>query len=685
VLGEPLGIILYYTYQLVGSFGLAVVVFAVIVKIPLFPIMYITHKNSIRLLQLQPVLDLIRRRYAGDRDNLHEAQSALFTREKYNPMAGFLPLLVQLLLVVGILQVMYHPLQYILRLDATVIASLVKALQSVYGDAGGFAVQLSVLEAVQHAENLLIFQTTLAGFPDGEGIFGLLQDTDLRFLGFNLGITPSFRYASPELLIVLLSGLAALSFCLVQNRISPGALSQSVRTNGGLTLFNVGISVYFAFAFPAGVGLYWAVGNLTAIGVVLLLNTLRSPKVLAPEALAHLQKSRRTPEEIKTEKQKAQVLRNREREDAVRFANAKKQVVFYALSGGQYKFYKTIIDYLTTHSDVLIHYLTNDLDDGVFDIKHPQIIPYYTGQRKAISLMLKLDAYMLVTTVPGFQNYHIKRSVVRDDIEYIYTFHSATSTHLIYRENAFDHFDTIFCVGAHQVAEIRCREEMAGLPKKRLVKVGYGLYDQLAASHTVDAVRAGSHILIAPSWQADNILELCIDAMLDALLGKGYVITVRPHPQFIRLFADKIMALTQTYNYFVSCGELVFELDFSSNTSIFTSNLLITDWSAIAYEFAYCTSRPCIFINTPMKVMNPNYERLGLEVLDITLRDKIGVSVALEDIGTLNEVAARLLSERESHDEHITQTLMAHLYHPGRSGEAGGKYILNQLKMKEAG
>jgi YidC/Oxa1 family membrane protein insertase len=526
--------------------------------------------------------------------------------------------------------------------------------QLVYG-VGGFAPQLQVLESV----------------------YG-----ELRFLGLNLTVTPSIRQPSIELIVPLVSGLVAFIFCMVQNAISPGALSQGKRTNMGLTIFTVCLSLYFAFALPVGVGLYWTVGNFAAIGVVLLLNLLYPPQKLAKDALVHIQATRKTKEQLLEDKRIKNELRERENADVVRFKAAKKQVVFYAISSGQYKFYKVIIDYLLEHSDITVHYLTNDPHDAVYNIQHPQLLPYYASQQKTISLMLTLRTDIMVTTVPDLQNFHMKRSIVRDDIEYIHTFHGPTSTHLVYREKAFDHFNTLFCAGSHQVAEIRRRETIAKLPKKKLVKIGYGLYDQLVASYENQCghINEKARVLIAPSWQADNILDVCINTILESISGNGYDVVVRPHPQYIRLFPRRINTLKEQ---FANNDEITFELDFLGNESIFASDILITDWSNIGYEFAYCTLKPCIFINTPMKIMNPNYTQYGIEPMDIALRNKVGVSVDVENVGKIDATVSELLLNKDSYSNQIDEIVQQCLYNPGRSGEAGGIYIIKQLEVKK--
>ena len=684
ILGVPLGFIIYFAYRLTGHFGASVLIFALIVRCILFPVSLWAHKNAIRLLRLQPALAHIKRQHAGDREALNESQYGLFKSEKYSPFAGLVPLFLQLFLLIGVLQVMYHPLQHVLHFDRAVIDQMVYVAREVFGIQAGAGVQLAVLELLHHPENTYAFQAALAEFPNYQVLINRASSINMQFLGFDLGALPSLRNPSILLFVPVLSGVTAWIFCMFQNALSLGALSQSKKTNMGLTIFTVVFSAYFALVTPVGVGVYWSVSNILSIGVLLLLERWYSPKKLAAEALVHMEETRKSPEEMQREKEQKKRLSAREKQNAARFRAAKKELVFYALSGGQYKYYQNTIDYVLAHSDIVIHYLTNDPEDAIFNQEHAQLIPYYASQQKTISLLLRLNADIVATTVQDLQIYHMKRSIVRDDIEYIHIPHGPASLHLTAREAAYDHFDTFFCVGPHQAAELRRREEMAGLPKKTLVKAGYGLHDQLVEAYSKIADRASEkpQILIAPSWQADNLLDSCIEPILDSLLGNGQKIIVRPHPQYVRIFPERIQELERKYSAYVHTGELLFDLNFLDSSSIFLSDLLITDWSGIAFEFSYCTQKPCIFVNTPMKVMNPNYTAYELEVVDITLRDKVGVSIEVDAVSAIQETVNHLLGAKESYEAQISEVVNTYLFYPGRNGQATGQYIINRLRKE---
>ena len=191
-------------------------------------------------------------------------------------------------------------------------------------------------------------------------------------------------------------------------------------------------------------------------------------------------------------------------------------------------------------------------------------------------------------------------------------------------------------------------------------------------------------ILIAPSWQKDNILDSCIDPLLRQLLAEDrYNVIVRPHPEWIKRFPQRREAFEARHKAELDAGRFVFQTDFSSGDTVYQSDLLITDWSTIAMEFSFTTCKPSLYINTPMKVMNPNYKELPMEPLDITLRDQLGRSVALDAVGsTAGQAVADLLADADGYRERIDKLVYELMPHFGHSGEIGGKYILRSLQEK---
>ena len=77
----------------------------------------------------------------------------------------------------------------------------------------------------------------------------------------------------------------------------------------------------------------------------------------------------------------------------------------------------------------------------------PKFHVYYIGELRLIPLMMKIDADMVMMTVPDLELFHLKRSIVRKDIEYVYVEHGIGSDNLLGRPHSLDHYDTIFNAG----------------------------------------------------------------------------------------------------------------------------------------------------------------------------------------------------------------------------------------------
>jgi len=661
---------MYLCFFLTNDYILSLILFTIISRIILLPVSLVAYKNSIRLAKIKPRVNDIKRYYSGDKDRIAEEQLKLYKAEKYNPFMDLVPLFIQLFLVIGLIHVMYSPMQYLLQLPNDVITALTASAARVSGvDTLGAAAQLKTLELIQNPAYTAAFNSVAAEW------ITVAKQFNMSFLGINFGLVPPLRWTI-YLLIPVFAGLSSLVLGAVQSKIHVAQRGQGKAAHWGMTGFFTAFASYFAFVVPAGVGFYWGIGNLLSIPVLMLSNLIYKPEI-------HIDYSSRAKQASAGSALK-KAARLREKADYRRFtAESGKKLVFYSAKSGVYKYFRSVLEYVLDNSDIVIHYVTGDPEDAIFSKNHPRLTPYYIGDNKLITLMMNLNTDMMVMTTPDLHKYHIKRSMVRKDIEYNYMFHTVASMHMTLREGAVDHYDTIFCVGPHQVREIRKTEEVYRLKPKNLVKCGYGLIDDLTASYNSAAriQKTLLQIMIAPSWQADNILETCIDDMIHLLMELNCTLIVRPHPEFVKRFPEKISALLEKAAGYEP-DRLVIETDFSSNASIYESDIMITDWSNIAFEFSYSTKKPSIFIDTPMKVQNANYRRLRIKPLDIVFRSELGVSVKPDALGVLPGIVEGMLASPNEWEGQIKGVVEKYLFNPGYSGKVGGEYIIKALRKK---
>ena len=670
----PFGWVMRFCYNLLNNYGLAIILFTFFTKIIIFPVTLWTHKNSVKLVKIQPQLNELKIKYFGEKDTINEKQLELYKKEKYHPLLGLVPMIIQIFLLMCVIQIIYNPLTHILSLDKGVIASLISAYQATLSsELSGNAVQLYVTKAVQ--EGFTVSGIELSG----------IKALDMIFLGFDLSAIP-LKSGGFMMSVPILAGCSALALSLFQNKMNPIQAEQGKTGTLITNVISVGISLILGGFVPAGIGLYWICSNIFTMLQQLILNVIINPKKhIDYERLEKSKEELSKLESIGEENTKEN--RARSKRDYKRFFSvANKHLVFYSEKNGFFKYYERLIDYLLSHSNIIIHYITSDPNDSIFELaeKEDKIKAYYIDEKRLITLFMKMDADIVVMTMPDLENFHYKRSYVKKDIEYIYIFHGPTSTHMNMNKGCIDNYDTIFCVGDFHVDEIRRQEEVYGLKEKDLVVCGYGFLETLQEKYDAMEKVENEHkkVLIAPSWQKDNILDSCIDSLLDSLLGSGFNVVVRPHPEYVKRYPNRLEEVLSRYKDY-NGGDLTFELDFSSSESIYNSDVLITDWSAAAYEFSYVTLKPSVFIDTPMKVNNPEYEKIGIEPLEIKLRSEIGKRYIVGEFSSLSDDIIYMTEHKEEYSDKIKNIRDTYVANFGSSAQVGGKYIIRQLINKQ--
>ena len=688
IIGYPLGFIMKWCYNFLGDYGFAIILFTLVTKFILLPLSIWVQKNSIKMVQMQPAINRIKSKFFGDADAIADEESKLYKEYKYNPLASIIPLAAQIILLMGVVAVIYNPFEYLFNMNAELIGRINQVASNLSGiSIADSSIQLT---AIEYIKNPLY----TAEFSAIEGIgsyLELIKNFRLSFFGINLSYTPSIVWGITTL-VPIVAGLSSFWLCIAQNTANVLQVEQSKFSQWSMLALSVGLSLYLGFFVPAGIALYWIASNLFAIAQLYLLNMAIPPKKYVD--YAELEASREELAQLNAMVEKKKPFQKdenakRERADYKRFFSIKnKHLVFYSERSGFYKYYKELIEFILAKTTVAIHYITNDPNDIVFELakEHPQLKPYYIGVKKCITLMMRLEADVVVMTTPDLDNFYLKRSLMDKNVKYIYVPHDPASMHMGFREHSLDNFDAVFCTGPHIANEVRASEKFYGTKEKELIEFGYPLIENLITSCEALEENLGSRkqVLIAPSWQEDNLLDSCIEDLIDSIYSNEYRIIVRPHPEYMKRYKPKMDMLVEKYQDKV--GEnLQFELDFSSNTSVYSSDILITDWSGIGIEYGFATLKPVVFINTKIKMENENYKNIGIEPQEITLRNVLGVALEKNEIKEKFADTIKQLMSSDDFKEKLKAKRQEYFYNLGSGGSEGAKYIIRYLidKKKE--
>ena len=106
-LTKPIFYVLDYLYQVLGNFGLAILVFTVIIRILFYPLANKSFRAMHAMRKLQPEMTKMREQYSEDRQRLHKEMMELYKREKVNPMAGCLPIAMQIPVFFALYKVLF--------------------------------------------------------------------------------------------------------------------------------------------------------------------------------------------------------------------------------------------------------------------------------------------------------------------------------------------------------------------------------------------------------------------------------------------------------------------------------------------------------------------------------------------------------------------------------------------------
>lgn len=373
-------------------------------------------------------------------------------------------------------------------------------------------------------------------------------------------------------------------------------------------------------------------------------------------------------------------LLRRSSQDAKRFqalSQDERRIVFYSEDTASWVFFEDAIQDLTGRLGRSICYLTSAPDDPILETTDPQIRSFFISEGAVrTTLFMNLRADLLVMTMPDLEQLYVKRSKVYP-VHYAYIFHSINSTQMVYRKGAFDHYDTLFCVGPHHVREIRETERVYSLEPKELIEHGYGRLDSLLrerSEHSPEPRSEGSarRVLVAPSWGPGGLLETLGVEITQVLLDAGYFVTVRPHPASVKLWPKKMQEIEETFE---GHPAFVFETDISTKASLYEADAMVSDWSGAAWEFAFVLERPVLYIDVAHKIVNPDYQDISLPPMEAQIRTRIGELLSPSELDRAPEAIERLIADPAMYREQIDMLRKETVFNVGDSGRVAADQL----------
>ena len=355
-----------------------------------------------------------------------------------------------------------------------------------------------------------------------------------------------------------------------------------------------------------------------------------------------------------------------------------RNIVIYSESGQDWHYFEPLISALNGELHHKVTYVTSDPNDDGLNRQHELFKAIHIPEGLVLTLHFNFQkADVVVMTMMDLNNLQLKKSI--SPVHYIYLFHSLGSTHMVDHANSYDAYDSLFCVGPHHVAELRKRESMQGLKQRNLFEYGHPRLENLlvvAMSYQLSAMLAeesdSTTVLVAPTWGDQSIFNTCGDALTGMLLTAGYHVIIRPHYNTLKMTPEVIEKLRQKYG---DHDNFEYQDRMGESDSLFRSDILISDWSAMAIEYALGLEKPVLFIDLPRRVRNPDWEALGIEPQEAAFRELAGDIVSPDNLDEVPQKIDQLLQGQEAFRRRMQELRSKMVFNIGNSIQGGAKEI----------
>ena len=333
-------------YNLTNSYGVALILFTLVIKLIMLPFQMTSKKSMMRMSRVSGQMQELQKRYAKNQAKLQEEMQKLYEEEGVNPMSGCLWSLIPFPILIALYSIIRQPITHFMMLSKDVLQTVVQSA----ADAGVNLTNIVMMDKATGAPALkdglyqmaaygqinLVKAVQEMGLSTPEGWF----DMNYNFLGLDLTATPweyvkSFTFTWAVIgviLIPILAGLSQFVFSKLTMKTQPQADAAGGASMKSMMYMMPLMSVYIAFIMPAALGVYWIAQSVFSLIQEAILNKTFSAKLSEEEEARfqarqadrqrRMEEARVQEQQRKQEEQKKKTLR--EKQQAAQAAKAVK-------------------------------------------------------------------------------------------------------------------------------------------------------------------------------------------------------------------------------------------------------------------------------------------------------------------------------------------------------------------------
>ena len=324
-------------YNLTNSYGVALILFTLVIKLIMLPFQMKSKKSMMRMSRVSGQMQELQKRYAKNQAKLQEEMQKLYEEEGVNPMSGCLWSLIPFPILIALYSIIRQPITHFMMLSKDVLQTVVQSAADagvnltniVMMDkaTGTPALKDGLYQLASYGQINLVKAVQEMGLSTPEGWF----DMNYNFLGLDLTATPweyvkSFTFTWAVIgviLIPILAGLSQFVFSKLTMKTQPQADAAGGASMKSMMYMMPLFSVYIAFIMPAALGVYWIAQSVFSLIQEAILNKTFSAK-LSEEEEARFQ-ARQADRQRRMEEARVQEQQRKQKEQKKKTLREKQQ------------------------------------------------------------------------------------------------------------------------------------------------------------------------------------------------------------------------------------------------------------------------------------------------------------------------------------------------------------------------
>ena len=270
-------------YSFIGNYAVTMVVATLLLKLLLFPLSIHQQKSSAKMAVFQPLMNEIQQKYKNDPQKQQEELMKLQQDYGYKPTAGCMPMLVNFLVMFGVIEVVYRPLQRIFHIGTAAMNAAGDALTALGINFTAVTRDTNIIAQVMAGESTVTSAFT-ADQVSTITEFGQHMD----FFGIDLTRVPQYNLSADNLPLLILPILAIVTM-FISTHISMKASGQQMQGSMKATMYMMPLMyLFFCFTVPCAFSLYYVISNVIMTVQTQVMRKIYDPEKVKEEVMAEI-------------------------------------------------------------------------------------------------------------------------------------------------------------------------------------------------------------------------------------------------------------------------------------------------------------------------------------------------------------------------------------------------------------